>query len=402
MEGNQLVKSFIMDIYVALLVGFLIFLSSFLSIRFMISAALIEITLGALAGNFLGLHQTEWIKYLGEFGGIVLTYLAGTEVDVPLLKSKFKESLLIGGVSFFAPFIGTFLFAFYFVHWTFQASEIAGIALSTTSLAVIYAVLVETGLVKSELGKLLMAACFITDLGTAIALSVLFADFNKFTLIFIIVSVLAIIFTPKIIHKMTDTFGFKVVEPELKFLFFILFALMWIAKLGNSHAVLPTFILGLAMSDYFKSKNKELQTRFRAVAFTMLNPFFFIKGGLNISFSALGKSIWLLIGFFFVKMVAKIGGVLPLAKKYIPKEAMFSTLLMSTGLTFGTISSLYGLNTGIIDKIQFSVLVTAVILSAVIPTLIAQKCFEPKHIYKNIRENEAVKEVIYESGEEDV
>lgn len=391
-----------MDIYIALLVGSLIFLSSFLSIRFMISAALIEITMGAIAGNFLGLYQAEWIKYLGEFGGIVLTFLAGTEVDIPLLKAKLKESLLIGVFSFLIPFIGTLLFAYYVVHWTFPASKIAGIALSTTSLAVIYAVLVETGLVKSELGKLLMAACFITDLGTAIALSVLFAHVNWFTLIFLIASILAILVTPKIIHKMTESFGFKVVEPELKFLFFVLFALMWLAKLGNSHAVLPTFILGLAMSNYFKSKNKELQVRFRAVAFTMLNPFFFIKGGLNISFSALGKSMWLLVSFFFVKLVAKIVGVYPFAKKYVPKEAMYTTLLMSTGLTFGTISSLYGLNAGIIDKIQFSVLVTTVILSAVIPTLIAQKFFEPKHVYKSIKEKEKVKEIIYEAGEEDV
>ena len=391
-----------MDIYIALLVGSLIFLSSFLSIRFLISAALIEITLGAIAGNFLGLYQTEWIKYLGEFGGIVLTFLAGTEVDIPLLKAKLKESLLIGVFSFLIPFLGTLLFAYYVVHWTFPASEIAGIALSTTSLAVIYAVLVETGLVKSELGKLLMAACFITDLGTAIALSVLFAHPNWFTIGFLAVSVLAILFTPKIIDKMTKAFGFKVVEPELKFLFFVLFALMWIAKLANSHAILPTFILGLAMSDYFKSKNKELQTRFRAVAFTMLNPFFFIKGGLNISFKALRGGLWLLVSFFFVKLVAKFAGVYPFAKKYIPKEAMYTTLLMSTGLTFGTISSLYGLNAGIIEKTQFSILVSVVILSAAIPTIIAQKFVEPKHIYKSIAEKEKIKELIYEAGEEDV
>lgn len=391
-----------MDIYVALLIGALVFLSSFISIRFMVSAALIEITLGAIAGNFFGLYQTEWIKYLGEFGGIVLTYLAGTEVDIPLLKAKFKESFLIGSISFLAPFVGAFLFAYYAFHWTFAASEIAGIALSTTSLAVVYAVLVETGLVKSELGKLIMAACFVTDLGTAIALSLLFAQVNWFTLVFIIVSIIAIIFTPKIIHKMTESFGFKVVEPELKFLFFVLFALMWFAKLGNSHAILPTFILGLAMSNYFKRKNKELQTRFRAVAFTMLNPFFFLKGGLNISFSALGRGFWLLVAFFIIKMVTKIGGILPFAKKYVPKEAMFTTLLMSTGLTFGTISSLYGLNSGIINEVQFSVLVTTVILSAVIPTLIAQKFFEPKHMYKSIKEKELVKEAIYEAGEEDV
>ncbi len=391
-----------MDLYLALLVGSLIFLSSFLSIRFMISAALIEIVLGAIAGNYLGLYQTEWIQYLGEFGGIVLTFLAGTEVDVLVLKSKLKESLIIGGTSFLMPFIGGFLFVYYVLHWSIQSSEIVGLVLSTTSLAVIYALLVETGLVKSELGKLLMTACFITNLLSVIFLSILFAQINWFTLLFLIVSIFTIVFTPRIIDKMTRSFGFKVVEPELKFLFFVLFALMYLAKLGNNHAILPAFILGLTMTDYFKNINKELETRFRAIAFTMLTPFFFIRGGLNISFSMLGKNIWLVLGIFFVKIITKTAGVLPFAVRYVPKEAMYTTLLMSTGLTFGIIFSQYGLSIGAIDKEQFSILVTTEILSAVMPTLIAQKFFEPKHVYKSIEEKESVKKTIYEAGKEDV
>jgi Kef-type K+ transport system membrane component KefB len=56
---------------------------------------------------------------------------------------------------------------------------------------------------------------------------------------------------------------------------------------------------------------------------------------------------------------------------------MYTTLLMSTGLTFGSICALYGLTNGIIDQLQYTILVTAVIASAVVPTLIAQRWFEP-------------------------
>ena len=62
------------------------------------------------------------------------------------------------------------------------------------------------------------------------------------------------------------------------------------------------------------------------------------------------------------------------------KEAMYTTLLMSTGLTFGTISSLFGLSHGIIDQGQYSALVAAVIASAVIPTVIADAFFLPRHL----------------------
>ena len=80
---------------------------------------------------------------------------------------------------------------------------------------------------------------------------------------------------------------------------------------------------------------------------------------------------------FAAKMVPKLGLVMPLARRYVPEHATFTTLLMSTGLTFGTISSLYGLNAGIIDRTQFSLLVTVVVLSAIVPTAIAQRWFSP-------------------------
>jgi len=179
--------------YIPLVVGLLVFLASIISLRLGLSVAIIEIALGAIAGN-LGLKTEEWMLYIAQFGGIILTYLAGTEIDTKLFKEKFKESFLIGFFSFLAPFVGAFLFAYYLAGWGYESSLIAGIALSTTSLAVVYSVLVETGLNKTELGKLLMAATFVTDMGTALALSILFVQPTLFTLVFYVGSILLSMF----------------------------------------------------------------------------------------------------------------------------------------------------------------------------------------------------------------
>ena len=155
-----------------------------------------------------------------------------------------------------------------------------------------------------------------------------------------------------------------------------LVALMYFGLLADSHAVLPAFLLGLAVAKIFHQHRLE-QQRFRVVAFAFLTPFFFLKGGMNISLAAVVANLGLVGLLLAVKLAAKIIGVYPLARRYVPQNAWYTTLLMSTGLTFGTISSLYGLNAGIIDQAQFSVLVMVVVLTAIVPTAIAQRWFTP-------------------------
>ncbi|MCX8118079.1 MAG: cation:proton antiporter [Desulfobacterota bacterium] len=231
------------DPYSALIIAALIFLGSLLSVETGVSVALIEITLGVIGGNFLGLAPTPWLTFLAGFGGILLTFLAGAEVDPIILREKAKESLWIGGLSFLAPFLGTIAYCYWVAHWSLNASVIGGIALSTTSLAVIYAVLVETGLTHYEIGKILMASCFITDLGTALALSLIFAEFNIFTLLSAGVSAFVILVIPKIAPFLFKRYGDRVIEPEIKFLFFMLFLFIYVSKVGSSHAILPAFVV---------------------------------------------------------------------------------------------------------------------------------------------------------------
>jgi len=357
-------------------VALLIFLASVISVEATLSAAIIEIAAGVLAGNFLGLHPAPWMDFLAAFGGILLTFLVGAEVDPDMLKTKFKESVLIGGFSFLVPYLAAIIYCYWAADWTWEASLIAGCALSTTSLAVVYAVLVETGLTDSSIGKIIMASTFVTDMGTAVALSLTFAEWSLRTLWFLLASALIILAVPRFLPRVFERYGARVIEPEIKLLFFLLFVFMALGRWGQSHAVLPVFVLGLSLANMFR-EHKELQRKLRIVAFAMITPFFFIKGGMNVSLSEVAGNWHLLLVLFGVKSVAKFIGVWPLAKRYANDHAGYLTLLMSTGLTFGTISALYGLQAGHITSAQFSVLVAVVIGTAVIPTFVAQRWFSP-------------------------
>ncbi|MCX7919230.1 MAG: cation:proton antiporter [bacterium] len=366
--------------YIPLVIGAIIFLSSLISLRIGLSVAIIEIILGSIAGAF-GLKPEEWMLYLAGFGGILLTYLAGTEIDIRLMKENFKASFLIGFFSFLLPFLGAFLYTYLVAKWSLTASLIAGTALSTTSLAVVYSVLVETGLSKTEIGKLIMAATFVTDMGTALFLSVLFVKPTLYTLIFLSVSVNVIYIAEKFSHWVFDNpkLKNKVIEPEIKYIFVLLLCFMYFANLGEGHAVLPAFVLGMLMSKHFTetSETKVVRNRLRTVAYAIITPIFFIVGGLRVSYPLILTSLGLFMILFILKIGTKFLGVYFLAKKYIPNGSMYTTLLMSTGLTFGTIASVFGLNAGLINQVQYSVLVGVVIASAVIPTFVAQKWFMP-------------------------
>jgi Kef-type K+ transport system membrane component KefB len=356
-----------------------ILLASIISIELGISVTIIEIVMGVILGNALHPIIPDWMNFLASIGAVLLTFLAGAEVDPEILRTKGKESLLIGLLSFIAPFAATFLFCFYMIDWSLNEALIAGIALSTTSLAVVYAVLVESGLTKTELGKLIMASCFITDLGTVLALTLVFSQYSVKSFLFLAGSAAIIVALPWILGKIREKYGEKLVQPDLKIILAALFAIMLLAEIGQGQSVLPAFILGLCLSSIF-SGQPELPNKLRTIAFAMLTPFFFLKAGMNVSVTALSSQLVLLGLLFMVKVVTKGIGVYPLARKFIPADSMFTTLLMSTGLTFGTISAMFGLNNGYINNSQFSLLVTVVVASAIIPTFIAQKWFQPEHI----------------------
>jgi Kef-type K+ transport system membrane component KefB len=256
--------------------------------------------------------------------------------------------------------------------------------MSTTSVAVVYAVMLEFGFNVTDYGKTVLAACFVTDLGTVLALGLIFAPFTIKTLIFAAVAVAVFVLVPWITRWFFRLYGSRPSELEAKYLLFALLGLGALAAWADSEAVLPAYLIGMALAGTV-GKDHSLIRRLRTLTFGLLTPFYFIRAG---SFVSIPELIAAPVAFLFLliaKVITKIVGVYPVTKlfKSPNKEATYTTLLMSTGLTFGTISALFGLSRGIIDQAQYSALVAAVIASAVIPTVIANAFYLPDHLLPN-------------------
>jgi glutathione-regulated potassium-efflux system ancillary protein KefC len=354
-----------------------------------ISTALSEIVVGTVAqlviGALLGRNalgaKAEWITFLAGTGAIVLTFLAGAELDPAVFRAKWKESSVIGLAGFFGPFFGAALMAHYVLHWGWRPSWLAGVALSTTSVAVVYAVMLELGFNRTAYGKAILAACFINDLGTVIALGVIFSPFTIKTLIFLGTCLVFFLALPFVTQWFFARYGGRVSELETKYLLFMLFGLGGLAVWSGSEAVLPAYLIGMVLARTV-GKDHFLIRRLRTLTFGLLTPFYFIRAGSFVSVPALVAAPLAFVTLFFAKMVTKLVSLLPTVRAfgYRGHDGIYYSLMMSTGLTFGTISALFGLNHGIIDQNQYSHLVATVIGSAVIPTAIANARFMPRHL----------------------
>ena len=365
--------------------------ATLLSIWLRIATALSEIVVGTVAqliigalisSTVLGVHE-PWIKFLAGTGAIVLTFLAGAELDPEVFKLKWKEATALGIAGFVAPFLGCAAVANFWLGWDRQASWLAGVALSTTSVAVVYAVMLETGLNQTTFGKTVLAGCFINDLGTVLALGLIFAPFTFRTLVFVGGSVAAFAVLPWLTPRFFNKYGNRPSELETKFLLLCLFGLGALAGWADSEAVLPAYLVGMVLAGTV-GKDHVLIRRLRTLTFGLLTPFYFIRAGSFVSVPALIAGPMIFLVLLLAKMASKMVAVYPVTKLYKNpgKEAMYTTLLMSTGLTFGSISALFGLSHGIIDTAQYSFLIAAVVASAVVPTLIANAFFLPRHLLR--------------------
>jgi Kef-type K+ transport system membrane component KefB len=372
-------------------------LASLLSIWLRVATALSEIVVGTIAQLFIGAligsallaGDASWIKFLSGAGAILLTFLAGAELDPVVFRKQWKQATAIGLVSFIAPFLGCAALARWGLGWSVEASWLAGIAMSTTSVAVVYAVMLEFGLNVTDYGKTVLAACFITDLATVLALGLIFAPFTGRTLVFLGVGVAAFFVLPWLVPRFFKRYGNRPSELEAKFLMACLFGMGALATWADSEAVLPAYLIGMVLAGTV-GKDHALVRRLRTLTFGLLTPFYFIRAGALVSLPALVAAPFAFFALLLMKMMTKVAGVYPVTRAYgSPKqEGMYTTLLMSTGLTFGTISALFGLSHQLIDQAQYSALVAAVIGSAVVPTLIANAFFLPRHLLKDANEKD--------------
>jgi glutathione-regulated potassium-efflux system ancillary protein KefC len=364
-------------------------LSTIIASHLRISMALVEICVGMaaafLAQQFidtdpLGANR-EWLRFIASIGAVLLTFLAGAELDPTVIRTKLKEVTVVGLIGFFAPFLGCAAIARFVLRWDTSASWLAGIALSTTSMAVVYAVMLETGFNQTEFGKGILGACFVNDLGTVIALGILFAPFTFRTVVFVGGSALLLALLPMLTSWLTARYGNRTAAIRTKWVLLVLSGLGALALWAGSEAVLPAYLAGIVLAKTVGRDNYYIR-RLRTLTIGFLTPFYFLRAGSLVSLPALVAAPLVFLVLLSGKVASKIFGLWPVIGMFRRerKERWYYTLLMSTGLTFGTISALYGLTHEIVSKEQYSYLVAAVIASAVVPTMIANAFFLPRHL----------------------
>ena len=364
-------------------------LSALLASALRLSIALVEICVGVAAAAVLGAFEaseflaanSDWLRFLAAVGAVLLTFLAGAELDPDVMRTKLTEVNVVGLVGFFAPFLGCAALAYYGLGWNTNASWLAGIALSTTSMAVVYAVMFDTGLNKTEFGKGILGACFINDLGTVLALGLMFSPFTYRTIVFILATAILLSILPGTTAWLTHHYGHRTAAIRTKWIMFVLSGLGALALWSGSEAVLPAYLAGMVLAGR-AAKDVHWMRRLRTLTVGFLTPFYFLRAGTLVSLPALMSGPLIFFVLLTGKVASKIFGLYPFISLFRQetKERWFYTLLMSTGLTFGTISSLFGLAHGIVTQEQYSYLVAAVIASAVVPTAIAGAVFLPTHL----------------------
>jgi Kef-type K+ transport system membrane component KefB len=352
--------------------------ASLLSIRLKVAVVLMEVIVGALAGNLIHIEVTQWVNILASFGAVTLVFVAGAEIEPEGLKRNLKECTVIGLLSFLLPFLIVTTVAYFYLGWDRNASMIAGLAMSTTAVAVVYAVIAESGLAVTRLGQSMLASCFVTDFATVVALGVLFTGYSLKLVWFATITGAVVTFANPLASRLFAKYGGRICELEIKFIFLLTAALAYIAVVSEIEAVLPAFILGLAMAGFFV-QYKEILHRMRVIVYVAFTPFFFIKAGALISLPVIWTTGGTVLVFMVCSVLSKCTAVLPMSLVfgYSKRDGTFFSLLMSVGLSFGSIAALFGLTKNLITGDQYSILVAAVILRAIVPTVIADKYFSP-------------------------
>lgn len=348
-------------------------LAGVLSARFGIAAALVELIMGVTLGAVTSADpKTPWLVLIASLGGVAVTFLAGTQIDARALARAPRPALLLGGVAFTVSFAAAFAVARFALDWSLTAALVSAMVLAETSLAVTYAVLFDLGLLDSDLGRLVTAAVFLTDVAAALALSAVISRPSWAILGFIAGSVAVCLLLPRLLRRLEQRHARAASAPGLRVVVLALVSLMLLAQVTGGVAVLPAFVLGVCCARHYRD-HPAAADRLRTVVMTFVAPFFFVRAGLSVSVPAVVAGATAVLALSAAKILPRWGAGYLVARRVMPSAPSAVACLMSTGLTFGMVIALAGHEAGMIDRAQFSLLAAVVVISAVVPAWTGQR-----------------------------
>ena len=342
-------------------------------------AAVLELVMGMIiAAVFPEIREAEFLKVFGEFGLVAIMFFAGFEADIELIKKTYKISVKGGTMLFLVRFL-VFLGLLLIMSLPLRRAAAMAIALSTSSVALIYPFLREKNLLNKEIGVYALASVMVMDILGMIALSIVLTKLSLMSLIIGVVTVLLLIAVPFIVPKLFEKYKGNLIELEVRIILLLIIALIPLSEAMGVSDILLAFILGLLASEAFKEHTK-LEEKLKGVVFGLLAPIFFFYTGTLITFenpSQLGGIIleagayWLL--FFLLNYILC---------KYIYKVKISGILahLFSYKLSITLAAGLAGYRIGIITQRDFYVILFVVLISMIIPTIALRYRIEPEEM----------------------
>ena len=357
------------EIFIA--IGLIIF-AGLVAIELKITSAIFEIIAGCIAVNFFNFSSAEVINVLADFGILALMFFAGLEIDFDVLKKNAKSSMVVGSASFLSPFLAVYFITLHFMDFSYEQALLTGIALSTTSIAIVYPMLLKSKERLDDTGKKILSAAMVVDLLSMIAISLLFSDLTILTIGFILAFTVFSYFVPSLGKKIFIHYKGNAVEFEFKIILFLILGIGIAGEAIGIETVLLAFILGVITSGVIVGHIK-LWDKLRGITFGFLAPIFFFKAGTAVNLAALYENTILILLFVTICFTSKYIGTYIATKRYLPEQAAYIATIFNSRLSLGIVAATVGYELGIFYEGVYASIIGAVILSSIIASVLTKR-----------------------------
>lgn len=340
-------------------------------IEFSLPIALGEFLAGILGSFFISGDEVPWLSFISNLGMLSIMFVAGFEVDAKILRANIGKNCLVGSISFALPFALVFITG---LVAGFPTSEVVilSLALSTTSLAIVFTVIREAGLIAKLEGQILLGAAMVVDLISMVLLGIIFVDYN---LVAFLVLIAVIFIAKKILVSIFNRYKGNRVEIELKTILLLLLSLGILAEQAGIHAALTAFLLGIIFSD-IEPDHETIIVKLNTVVFSLLAPVFFFHAGLNINLQELDLFHLLLVAVVSTVAISGkyMGSYLGLYYFFERNKTLsrFGGLLFNYRLSFGIVTAMYAFEREAISVGVYNIILLVIAISSIF-TVVAQR-----------------------------
>ena len=365
----------------SVLIGLSILLAGIISIEIGFSTAMLEILAGVIASNILGISHPTWLDFLADFGLVGILFYAGFEVDPKLLKVNLKSNILIGILSYLVPFLLILAFFYIILKTPMITAIIAAISLATTSVALIYSVLREKGLMEKEHSQIILGSALILEVSSILSLPLMIGFFTLSSIIYIILALIFFALSPRLGRIVFKRYRGSPAELEIKLILLLLVTLPFIAERAFISEALLAFLMGVLFSEIIED-DAIVKEKLRGIIFGFLAPAFFFRAGLFIDLSLITPAIIALI-IVLVLLVFSTKYISAFLISYFLVSKQVARMIgyfLNFNLTFGIIAAVFGLSAGILPLEYYVAILITILLTSLLSSIILR--VTPEELYR--------------------